>query len=205
MKKTASIISILTLLILTSVSPALGKDGGSNSGRDNHGKSGSEVKSENKGKNEVKIENKVENEVEDEEVEDEAEEVQEQARVRIEADRFEVRGTITSISDSTIAVADQTINIDPTQVDEFKQRGLLNVGDFAKVEGIIVNGTKFAREIKVIGEGQGRVQFELRNENIPAPSGANVQTKIKVQGSTATVTAFLEQILGFFKNVLATI
>src|SRR3990167_4385337 len=132
-----------------------------------------------------------------------------------QAQKFEIAGIVSSFSGNTIVVLGQTIMIDPSMVFEFEQKGIINVGDFVKVEGIINDGRKFAREIKVLGEGQGRFKFEVQGANIkasPSPSAsptpgvspfpsasptANVQVEVKANGPVDQVVAFLEQILDF--------
>ncbi|OGD97477.1 hypothetical protein A3H87_04845 [Candidatus Curtissbacteria bacterium RIFCSPLOWO2_02_FULL_42_37] len=136
-------------------------------------------------------------------------------KFEIEGQRFEIAGIVSSFSGNTIVVLGQTIMIDPSMVFEFEQKGIINVGDFVKVEGIINDGRKFAREIKVLGEGQGRFKFEVQGVNIqasPSPSAsptpgvspfpsasptANVQVEVKANGPVDQVVAFLEQILDF--------
>src|SRR3990167_6972473 len=83
---------------------------------------------------------------------------------------FEIRGEISSISGNSFTILGQTIVVDPSQISEFKQKGILKVGSMAKVEGKIVNGTKYAKEIKVIGTGQGRFKFEIEGVTFPAGS-----------------------------------
>ena len=83
---------------------------------------------------------------------------------------FEIRGEIDSISGNSFTILGQTIVVDPSQISEFKQKGILKVGSMAKVEGKIINGTKYAKEIKVIGTGQGRFKFEIKGIALPAGS-----------------------------------
>lgn len=62
---------------------------------------------------------------------------------------FEIRGTVTAMTDDTLTVAGETITVDPTMVDEFEQKGTPEVDDMVKVEGIIVDGTMLAEELEV--------------------------------------------------------
>ena len=108
---------------------------------------------ENRGENngrqrfELKIENKIEDE-DEVEVENEVEN-----KLEVNGQEFEVRGEISAVSGNTFVVLGQTITVDPSKVNEFKQKGILEVGKRVKAEGVIQGGTKFAREIKVIGTG----------------------------------------------------
>ena len=88
---------------------------------------------------------------------------------------FQIRGEISLISGNSFTILDQTIVVDPSAVSEFKQKGILKVGNTAKVEGKIINGTKYAKEIKIIGQGQGRFKFEIKSialsaQSSPSPS-----------------------------------
>ena len=83
---------------------------------------------------------------------------------------FQIRGEISLISGNSFTILDQTIVVDPSAVSEFKQKGILKVGNTVKVEGKIVNGTKYAEEIMVIGTGQGRFKFEIKGFTLPAQS-----------------------------------
>lgn len=150
-------------------------------------------------------------------------------KIEIDNSEFEVRGEITSVSANSFVIAGQTINIDPLKVSEFEQKGILAVGNSAKVEGIIVDGDKFAEEIKLIGTGQGRFKFEIRGLTIsasptpgatpsaspdaspqasvsPSPSSSpsvssDIRVKIKANGPLDQVVAFLQQILGFLTGL----
>ncbi len=87
---------------------------------------------------------------------------------------FEIKGEIRSISGNSFTILGQTIVVDPSQVSEFKQKGILKVGNMAKVKGKIINGTKYAKEIKVIGQGQGRFKFEIKGIVLPAHSSPSL-------------------------------
>lgn len=110
------------------------------------------------GNNRSRFELKVENEQDDEN----------HTRFEIGTQEFKISGEISSISANTFVILGQTITIDPSQVSQFKQKGILKVGNVAKVEGVIVGSTKFAKEIKVIGTGQGRFKFEIEGLSLPS-------------------------------------
>lgn len=98
----------------------------------------------------------------------------ENLKLEIGDSEFEVMGEITSVSNTSFEIGGQTINIDPSKVSKFKQKGILEVGNMAKVEGVIADGEKFAEEIKLIGKGQGRFKFEIKGlfSGSPEPSGS---------------------------------
>lgn len=170
-------------------------------------------------KDKAKFELKIENKIEDEnEVEIEA---GIENKVEINGQRFEIRGEISSISGNTFVVLGQTINIDPSKVEEFEQKGILQVGKTVKVEGIIENDTKFAREIMVIGTGQGRFRLEIEGEEAsitPTPTGIlslitptvtpsaalspNTRVEIKAKGPINEVLDFLKQVMAFLQNLI---
>ncbi len=79
---------------------------------------------------------------------------------------FEITGEITSLGGNSFEILGQTINVDPSKVSKFEQKGILEVGLIAKVEGVLIAGEKFAQEIKVIGTGQGRFKFEIEGSGI---------------------------------------
>lgn len=160
-----------------------GSSGDSKSSGDGEVKSSSTSTSDSKsGDDPGKVEFKVENEVN--EVEDEnkieikgftpfipaiggATFTPPATKVEINANNFEIIGTISSISGSTIVVAGQTIVINPAQVNNFEQKGVLTTGALVKVEGPIVGGTKFAREIKVFGTNGQQVKIEIKGNPTP--------------------------------------
>lgn len=78
---------------------------------------------------------------------------------------FRIMGVAESVEVGSFVVGGTTILIDPSQVDEFKQKGILDDGDWVKVEGEIIGEDYYAEEIMTIGEGQGRFKFEVDSEN----------------------------------------
>jgi len=150
---------------------------------------------------------------------------QDEINIEVEDSKFEIRGEITAVSTNSFAISGQTINIDPSKVSKFKQKGILEVGNNAKVEGVVIDGSNFAQSIKLIGTGQGRFKFEIRgltstdsddSEDSETPSASpgasplvspspsvspNVKVKIKANGPLDQVVTFLQQILGFLTNL----
>ena len=199
-KQTRLLILFAILLITLSSGPsALAKEGGK--------------KEFESGKSRVEI--KIKNEVKEEE-----------EKIEVEQDKFEIRGTITTVVGNNFTVAGQTIFLDPTQVSKFKQKGILEVNKKVKAEGIIKNDVKFATEIMVIGEGQGRFKIEIKGSSFPttlptasplptssltvgafpsaspqATTSANIKVKVKAVGTVEQVSLFLQQILNFLKSL----
>lgn len=170
-----------------------------------------------KAKFELRVNNEAENEVNVN---------QNFGRVEIKEEEFEIRGEITSVSGNIFMVMGQTINIDPSKVNEFKQKGLIQTGKMVKVEGIIQGGAKFATEINVIGTGQGRFKFEVEGLELtttptgiitptptgtitPTPTGtqsaeisSNANVKVKAKGPIEDVLEFLKQITAFLQGLI---
>lgn len=135
-------------------------------------------------KNEIKVEDKAE-----------VKNIELKERVDIKNDRFEITGKITSISDNSFTVMDQTVMIDPTQVKEFRQKGLLTVGTTVMAKGVIIDNQKFAEEIKVFDSSKGEVSIKVKN----VPEKVN----IKVRGPLDQINNFIQQISSFLSNLLS--
>lgn len=123
------------------------------------------------------------------EAEDDEDEFEIEVEDADEGSEFELAGTISSISDDSFVVGGQTITIDISKVEEFEQKGILSVGNSVKVEGIIVDGQKFAEEIKVFGLGGKNLKIEIKN----SPD----EVKVEAKGPLDQVINFLKQIFGF--------
>jgi len=90
-----------------------------------------------------------------------------------ENSEFKIRGRVESVSDGSFVVNGQTIYIDVTQVNKFTQKGILDVGDWVKVKGIVKDNKNYAEDINVIGEGQGRFMLKIKGlftSSSPSPS-----------------------------------
>lgn len=120
-------------------------------------------------------------------------------------DEFEIMGEISAIAGNNFVVSNHTIFIDPSQVKEFEQKGILEVGKRVKVEGIVKNGVNFAEEINVIGTGQGKFKFEVKDQSaaVGTTAGSEAQVQIKAVGSVSQINTFLEQILAFLKSLIS--
>lgn len=139
-----------------------------------------------------------EDELEDEDIDDdiaelEAEDDEDEFKIEVEdadeGDKFEIAGAIASISGNTFVVAGETITIDISKVKEFNQKGILSAGNSVKVEGVVVDGQKFAQEIKVFGQSGKNIKIEIKN----TPD----QVKVEAKGPLNQVILFLKQIFGF--------
>ena len=75
---------------------------------------------------------------------------------------FKIRGRVESVSPGSFVVNGQTIYIDVTQVNKFTQKGILDVGDWVKVKGIVKDNKNYAEDINIIGEGQGRFMLKIK-------------------------------------------
>ncbi len=129
---------------------------------------------------------------------------------------FKVSGEISAVADdsSNFTVNEQIIYVDPAKVGEFKQKGILAVGQNVKVEGVIIDSKMYAEDINVIGTGQGRFKIEIENGESsspsPLPSGSPTATatpttlggqiQVKAVGTMEQIIAFLKQILNFFNS-----
>lgn len=108
------------------------------------------------------------------------EELEEAEGLEIEGDTFEVTGEVTAFTGGTVTVNGQLITIDPGAVVNFEQEGAIEVGEMIKVEGIISDGTFFAREIDA--------------------NGVEVEEGVEVEGASAA--GLLAQILAFLQGLM---
>ncbi len=205
MNKKLIIPAVILLIILTgNLNTTLAHDG----------------EKENKARFELKLENEVEDEIE---AENHAE-VEIKSGSETNGQEFKIKGEITSVSGNTFVVMGETITIDPSKVNEFKQKGILAAGKKVKVEGIIEGGVKIAEEINVIGTGQGRFKIEIDGDDdvsptpvqaiptgtiTPTPTGTTSASvsipgtvKIKANGSIEDILNFLKQVFSFLSNII---
>lgn len=103
--------------------------------------------------------------------------------------QFDIRGEITAAAGNNFVVSGQTIFIDPSQIKEFEQKGIIAVG----------------KRINVIGTGAGRFKFETENQplSVGTTSSSNIQIKVKANGPIQQVETFLEQILALLKSFIS--
>lgn len=117
---------------------------------------------------------------------------------------FEITGNIDAVSESNFVVSGQTIFIDPTHVNEFRQKGLISVGERVKVKGVLINGVKFAKDINVIGTGQGRFKFEVDSNTMAKGNtdNSNVKVEVKANGLINDIQNFLNQIMNWLNRFI---
>lgn len=110
---------------------------------------------------------------------------------------FKIMGVAESVEEDSFVVGDITILIDPSQVDEFKQKGILDEGDWVKVKGEIIGDNYYAKEIMTIGEGQGRFKLEIEaednededeNEDEPTPTPTESPSPTPTESVSPTPT-----------------
>lgn len=116
--------------------------------------------------------------------------------------RFRLDGEITALAESSFKVGGEEVFVNPGAVADFKQKGILKLGKRVKVEGVIIDGLKYAREIMLVGEGQGRFQIQFEsNQGVGLSFPAEV--KLKAVGSLESVKTFLKQILEYFDGLIS--
>lgn len=120
-------------------------------------------------------------------------------KVEIGENEFEITGTITSITGNRIMVAEEEIVIDPDEVLEFEQKGVLAQGNTVKVEGIIKDNTKFATEITVFGTDLGNIRVKVENKE----GGNDKLIEVKAKGPLDQIKAFFQQIGSFLNNLVS--
>lgn len=101
----------------------------------------------------------------------------------VASSEFEITGEITSVAENSIVINNETVFIDDSQSNKFKQQDLLTIGKVVKIKGFIKNETMYAQEISVIGNGQS-------------------QLKLETEGTVKSVSSFLDQILNFLSKLV---
>lgn len=145
-----------------------------------------EEKDEDEEDSEAEDEEDIDDDIAELEAEDDEDEFEIEVEDTDENSEFEIAGTIASISGNTFTVAGETITIDLSKVEEFKQKGLIAAGNSVKVEGVIIDGQKFAKEIKVFGMGGKNIKIEIKNNSD--------EVKIKAKGPFDQIVNFLKQL-----------
>lgn len=183
MKKGILTILLLSFLLTVPSVSTLAKEGSDGKS----GRNGDQVKIASEDEDDE--DEDIDHDIAELEAEDDEDEFEIEIEDADEGSEFEIAGTITSISGNTFAVGGETITIDISKVEEFEQKGILTVGNSVKVEGIIVDGQKFAQEIKVFGVGGKNLKIEIKKT--PA------EVKVEAKGPIDQVILFLKQIFGF--------
>lgn len=177
MKKLIPVFAITAILLSQAIVSSYGKENNENKN------SNAEVKIEVKNnKNEIKIKNE-ENEVEI------GNENKNRIKIKIENDKgeFKIWGPIQSFDSSSLTIDGKTIEIDTTITEEFKQVGTLNIGMYAKVEGVIINDAFYAEKIVVDQRNKNDLD-EDDDEVSPTPSVTNAATPTVTTTPSISIT-----------------
>ncbi|HZJ18028.1 MAG TPA: hypothetical protein VFD45_00205 [Patescibacteria group bacterium] len=142
---------------------------------------------------------------------------------------FEMRGVISNRITTSFKLNNITINMNPAITEKIHIKGTLKKGAFIKVEGKIIDGNYYAKEIKVEekdGGGKDEKQDEDENDNVISPTispgtslisepevsvtptpDASKSVKetsdkidIKVTGSLEDIISILEDLINLLKN-----
>lgn len=106
-------------------------------------------------KDQAEIESKIYkdyDEQEDEDTENDENEIKDEfnkVKTIINKHEFVIRGKISAFDANSLTVNSQLIKIDPNITKEAKREGALSVGAVVKVEGRVIKGILYAKEIKV--------------------------------------------------------
>lgn len=143
-------------------------------------------------KNEIKIKSETEIEVESE-VEIENGDNKNRIKIKIENDKgeFKIWGPIQSFTASSITIDGKTITIDPNTTEKFKQVGILNIGMYARVEGVIINDIFYAEKIVVDQRNKNEIDEDEEDDDdeiSPTPSATPTGTLTPTIIGTPTVT-----------------
>ncbi|RJQ36265.1 hypothetical protein C4559_05185 [Candidatus Microgenomates bacterium] len=102
---------------------------------------------------------------------------------------FHIKGVISAFDTTSITVGGQAIKIDSKITKEFKQRGNIAVGMYAKIEGIINNGTYYAKEIVVNNRNKKDITPTPSSSISVTPSASPTITPTGTITATPTGTA----------------
>lgn len=82
-------------------------------------------------------------------------------------EEFSLDGTVTalSVADNTFVVEEKIIVIDLAKISHFRQKGTFTIGSRVKVKGVTIDDTMYAKDINVVGTGQGEFQFSTVKKN----------------------------------------
>lgn len=189
MKKIAIVLLAAISLIASPYSFASqGRDGGS-------GRNGNDDGNEA----EVRIEERREIRRDDDrvriEIRQEVRQNDEVNEVRVSGNTFEVRGNVTEIFENSFTVSGNQIFVEDTNLlNELTDQGLLKLDEKVKVEGIISDNRKFAREIVIFRDG---TEIKIEVKNVPA---VDSEIEIRARGPLDRVTELLQQILSFIRG-----
>jgi len=122
-------------------------------------------------------------------------------------DLFDIRGTIDSVGTGQFSVGGHLIMIDPSKTGRYNQKGDLEVGAFARVNGKIIDGEHFATEVKIEAQGKlghppTRISIHFPTASGSATHSATPSASIRIRGPIDQVIQVLANILSFLKNLI---
>lgn len=149
MKKLIPFSLILLFLLSQAAISSYGKEENANK----NNKAGVEVEIKtNNGKSESKIEIKQDKnqiKIEEENEEEENENKNREKFLEKKDGKFKIWGPIQSFTNTSISLNGKTITIDQSVTNKFKRVGILKIGMYTKVEGVIITDTYYAEQIVV--------------------------------------------------------
>lgn len=142
---------------------------------------------------------------------------------------FQIIGQVEATTGSSFSVGGHTILIDLTKVDEFKQVGMIDVGDNVIAKGVIIDGANYAEKIVVVGEGASILKFKIKGISFnPSPSASpspsvspspspeatpslspsptatpEIVVDVRARGPIEVVKEFLAQVLAYLEGLIS--
>jgi len=137
---------------------------------------------------------------------------------------FEAKGTISNLSSTSFDINGKTVKMDATVTGKLQIKGTLANGTFVKVEGKTIDGTYYAKEIKVENKGGEKDEDEDETDDsdhisptisptvsvsptpsaTPAPTGtvetSGNQLKVTISGTIQEIIKALEDLLNALKS-----
>lgn len=135
--------------------------------------------------------------------------------VKINNDQFEIKGKVTSISNSSFDLSNQKIYLDASEITKLKSSGILVNGNTVTAKGNVKNGNLYATEVQGSAVSNSQTSTPSPSpsdsgQNSPSPSsssnpdvlGASSEGEIKVEIKNDN---FFVKILDFCKGILSSI
>ncbi len=145
---------------------------------------------------------------------------------------FEAKGTISNLSSTSFDINGKTIKMDATITGKLQTKGILANGAFVKVEGKTIDGTYYAKEIKVENKGgeENEDENEINDDDsiitpsvsptpevsvsptpnaTPSPTGtvetSGNQLKVTISGTIQEIIEALEDLLNTLKSQVSAV
>lgn len=129
--------------------------------------------------------------------------------VKINNINFEIKGTVTSVTDNSFDLSNQTIFMDSSRISGLKGSGVLSVGNEVNAKGTVKNGKLYADEVSGSAAGNQSVNPSptatpsSTPENSPSSSPDilgvnNMQADVDINHDT-----FVARIINFCKGILS--